>query len=134
MKVEVEAGLVRGAGAGGSKASSADVAAAILDRLQAHPDETFTRNREAIMEACGVSDKRVRAEWDRLADQRLIVSHPMKVPEGRGSAVRNVKRDVWRVGDGKLRVGRQSASDEPESADSGSAPTPTPKRSRKAPR
>lgn len=89
MKVEAEPGITKRARGSGD----VDVTAAILNHVEANPDQTFTKSREAVKEVCGVGDTRIKSEWEALAEAGRLISSKAPVSEGG----RNVTRDVWRV-------------------------------------
>lgn len=103
MKVEAEPGITKRLS--GGTIGDVDVAAAILDHVEVHPDQTFTKSREAVKAACGVGDTRIKSEWDTLAEAGCLVSSKAPVSEGG----RNVTRDVWRMAESE-RPYRDEAS------------------------
>jgi carbon monoxide dehydrogenase subunit G len=100
MKVDAWPGIIKRQSGGSKDATDADVARAILDQVEAHPDSTYNIARDAVKKACHVGEKRIKDEWDQLVKGKRLVSHPEPVKEG----TRLVTRDVWRVGDGKVKV------------------------------
>lgn len=98
MKVETRSGITKRQSNG--RGDNADVTQAILSHVEANPDQTFTTARDAVKRVCGVGEKRIKDEWDRLENGLRLTSHPAKVEEG----TRSVTRAVWRVGDGKIKL------------------------------
>jgi len=77
------------------RVTGADIEEELLEYISANPREkTKEQAVKDIVQALGVTDKRVRDAFDKLADGSQIKSQ--KLPHREGN--RTVKRDVWEAG------------------------------------
>src|SRR5690606_37174150 len=109
MKIETVRGIADRTR--GPRTTDSDISTALLSHIETHPRSTKNKACDAVATSLGVGDRRVRAAFDRLAEGFRLIPERAKVREGS----REVKREVWIVGDGKVRTSlAQAPSADPE--------------------